>query len=150
MDAKAWLNAIHELPLEGTVRIMNVCGGHERAITQAGLRGALPGNIELIPGPGCPVCICPEEAIYAAIQYALRDAAIVVAYGDMLRVPVNGPKDEARSLEVARARGGDIRPIASRGNTRNVPWYSSPPASRPPPPPPPAWCSRACPTTCFC
>ena len=49
---------------------MNVCGGHERTITHAGLRSALPPNVELIPGPGCPVCICPEEDVYDAIQLA--------------------------------------------------------------------------------
>jgi hydrogenase expression/formation protein HypD len=112
-SARNWLDLIHALPLQEPVRIMNVCGGHERSITSAGLRGVLPPQIELIPGPGCPVCVCPEEAIYAAIQHGLRDGAIVVAYGDMLRVPVNVPKDEARSLEQARALGADIRPIAS-------------------------------------
>ncbi|WP_127477825.1 hydrogenase formation protein HypD [Sulfurivermis fontis] len=112
-SARDWLDLIRALPLTEPVRIMNVCGGHERSITTAGLRGVLPRNIELIPGPGCPVCVCPEEAIYAAIQHGLREEAIVVAYGDMLRVPVNVPKDEARSLEQARALGADIRPIAS-------------------------------------
>lgn len=112
-SARDWLDRIHALPLDGPVRIMNVCGGHERSITTAGLRGVLPPQVELIPGPGCPVCICPEEAIYAAIQHGMRDQAIVVAYGDMLRVPVNVPKGEVRSLEEARALGADIRPIAS-------------------------------------
>jgi hydrogenase expression/formation protein HypD len=108
-----WLQKIHELPLDGKVRIMNVCGGHERSITMAGLRGALPENIELIPGPGCPVCICPEEDIFQAIQIALHEDVILVAFGDMLRVPVNVPKKEARSLDEAKARGADVRPIAS-------------------------------------
>ncbi len=111
--ARDWLDLIRALPFDGTVRIMNVCGGHERSITAAGLRGVLPPQVELIPGPGCPVCICPEEAIYAAIQYGLRDDVIVAAYGDMLRVPVNVPKEEARSLEQARALGADVRPVAS-------------------------------------
>ena len=92
---------------------MNVCGGHERSITMAGLRTALPEQIELIPGPGCPVCICPEEDVYEAIQLALNENVILVAFGDMLRVPVNAPKREARSLEQAKAQGADIRPIAS-------------------------------------
>ncbi|MDX1697041.1 MAG: hydrogenase formation protein HypD [Thiohalobacterales bacterium] len=111
--AAAWLERIRTLDLPGKVRIMNVCGGHERSITMAGLRNALPGHIELIPGPGCPVCICPEEDIYEAIQLALNEDIILVAYGDMLRVPVNVPRAEARSLEAARARGADVRPIAS-------------------------------------
>jgi hydrogenase expression/formation protein HypD len=112
-SARDWLDLIHALPLPGPVRIMNVCGGHERSINSVGLRSVLPRQVELIPGPGCPVCICPEEAIYAAIQYGLRDEAIVVAYGDMLRVPVNVGKEDARSLEQARALGADVRPIAS-------------------------------------
>jgi hydrogenase expression/formation protein HypD len=91
--ARQWLKEIRSLQLPDRVKIMNVCGGHERSITLAGLRGALPSSIELIPGPGCPVCICPEE--------------------DMLRVPVNVAKKDVRSLEQARAAGADIRPIAS-------------------------------------
>jgi hydrogenase expression/formation protein HypD len=92
---------------------MNVCGGHERAISLAGLRAAIPDNVELVPGPGCPVCICPEEDVFEAIQLALNEDVILVAFGDMLRVPVNVPKREPRSLDQAKAAGGDIRPIAS-------------------------------------
>jgi hydrogenase expression/formation protein HypD len=92
---------------------MNVCGGHERSISMAGLRGVLPSRIELIPGPGCPVCVCPEEDVHAAIQFTMRPAITVVSFGDMLRVPANGPKRQPRTLEQARAAGGDVRPIAS-------------------------------------
>jgi len=112
-EAKTWLERIRALPLPGRFRIMNVCGGHERSITSAGLRGVLPEAIELIPGPGCPVCVCPEEDIYAAIRHALDDDVILAAYGDMLRVPVNVPKGEVRSLEQARTEGADVRPVAS-------------------------------------
>ncbi len=113
-SAQDWLDLIRALPFEGRrVRVMNVCGGHERAISQAGLRGALPPNVELIPGPGCPVCVCPEEDVYEAIQLALHEQVMLVAFGDMLRVPVNVPKGEPRSLEQAKAHGADIRPIAS-------------------------------------
>jgi hydrogenase expression/formation protein HypD len=110
---RTWLERLHQLELPSKVRIMNVCGGHERSISQAGLRAALPANVELIPGPGCPVCICPEEDVYEAIQLALNEDLVLVAFGDMLRVPVNGPKREPRSLEEAKAAGADIRPIAS-------------------------------------
>ena len=112
-SAQQWLARIRDLPLPPRVKIMNVCGGHERSITMAGLRGALPANIELIPGPGCPVCICPEEDIYSAIQLALKEDVILVAFGDMLRVPVNVPKGEIRTLDQAKAAGADVRPIAS-------------------------------------
>lgn len=113
LTAKDWLEKIRALPLTRRVRIMNVCGGHERSITMAGLRAALPANIELIPGPGCPVCVCPEEDVYLAMQLALHAGVILVAFGDMLRVPVNVPKSEPRSLEQAKAAGADVRPIAS-------------------------------------
>ena len=113
LNAEDWLQRIRGLEFPRPVKIMNVCGGHERSITMAGLRGALPQNIELIPGPGCPVCICPEEDVFEAIQLALNEDIILVAFGDMLRVPVNVPKKDARSLEQARTRGADVRPIAS-------------------------------------
>jgi len=113
VQAKQWLKRIHALSLPDKVRVMNVCGGHERSISMAGLRGALPEQVELIPGPGCPVCVCPEEDIYAAIQLARRDDTIVAAFGDMLRVPCNAPKREPRSLEQARVAGGDVRPVSS-------------------------------------
>ena len=112
-DARIWLERIRALELPRKVRLMNVCGGHERSITMAGLRGALPEQVELIPGPGCPVCVCPEEDIYAAIQLARRDDVILTAFGDMLRVPCNAPKAEPRSLEQAKAAGGDVRPLSS-------------------------------------
>jgi len=112
-SAAQWLERIRALPLSRPVKILNVCGGHERSISAAGLRAALPSQIELIPGPGCPVCICPEEDIHEAIQIARHEAVTLVAYGDMLRVPVNGPRSEPRSLEQAKAAGADVRPIAS-------------------------------------
>ncbi|HHH38533.1 MAG TPA: hydrogenase formation protein HypD [Sedimenticola sp.] len=113
VTARTWLERIRALPLEGRVRIMNVCGGHERSITQAGLRSLLPGNIELIPGPGCPVCVCPEEDIHRAMRLALEEGVTLAAFGDMLRVPVNLPRRAIRSLEQAKAAGADIRPVAS-------------------------------------
>lgn len=113
ISAREWIERIRRLPLAGPVRIMNVCGGHERTISMAGLRKALPPGIELIAGPGCPVCVCPEEDIHAAIGLAQRRDLTLVAFGDMLRVPANAPKSESRSLEQARAVGASVRPIAS-------------------------------------
>ena len=111
--AKHWLQKIQDLQIPDKIKIMNVCGGHERSISQAGIRSLLPENIELIPGPGCPVCICPEEDIFQAIQLALHENVILITFGDMLRVPVNVPKNDSRSLQQARASGADIRAIAS-------------------------------------
>ncbi len=111
--AAGWLERIRRLDLPERVKIMNVCGGHERSISAAGIRGALPAAIELIPGPGCPVCICPEEDVYEAIHLAMSEDVTLVTFGDMLRVPVNVTRREVRSLEQAKAGGADIRPIAS-------------------------------------
>ena len=119
-DATGWLEKIRALPLHDKVRVMNVCGGHERSVTLSGMRTALPDAIELIPGPGCPVCVCPEEDIYQAIQLAVEDQVILVAFGDMLRVPVNVAKGSIRSLAEARAAGADVRPIASPTEAREI------------------------------
>ena len=118
--AKHLLEKIRALPLPERVRIMTVCGGHERSIAMAGLRTALPATIELIPGPGCPVCICPEEDIYLAIQIASHEDVVLLAFGDMLRVPVNVAKAAIRTLEQAKAAGADIRPIASPAQAVNI------------------------------
>lgn len=111
--ARVWLDRIRALPAGDPVSILNVCGGHERSLSKAGLRPALPPHIRIIPGPGCPVCVCPEEDVYEAIRIGLEESAIVVAFGDMLRVPVNVPKGEIRSLAEASSAGADVRPIAS-------------------------------------
>lgn len=113
VTAKQWLERVRALPIDRTIRVMNVCGGHERTISMAGLRHALQPQIELIAGPGCPVCVCPEEDIHDAIGLALRNGVTLVAFGDMLRVPASMPKSEPCSLEAARGKGGDVRPIAS-------------------------------------
>ncbi|MEQ6917072.1 carbamoyltransferase HypF [Halomonas aquatica] len=112
-----WLSRIRALPRppSGSLRIMNVCGGHERTITHAGLRKVLPDYLELIPGPGCPVCVCPEEDIHAAVALSLQDDVIVATFGDMVHVPCNAPKREPRSLQAARALGGNVVPVASPG-----------------------------------
>jgi hydrogenase expression/formation protein HypD len=112
-EAAFWLARIQALALPEKVRILNVCGGHERSIAQAGLRGVLPPAITLIPGPGCPVCVCPEPDILAAIRLAQNAANIVVSFGDMLRVPANVKKGESRSLAEAKRKGADVRAIAA-------------------------------------
>ncbi len=105
------LQKLRELPFTKPLRVLNVCGGHERTISHGGLRTVLEDKIDLIPGPGCPVCVCPEEDIFLAIQIALQKNVIVAAFGDMLRVPANTTK--IRSLTEARAAGAGVVPIAS-------------------------------------
>jgi hydrogenase expression/formation protein HypD len=112
-DAAGWLARIRALKLPRPVRVLNVCGGHERTIGLAGLRGVLPETITLIPGPGCPVCVCPEEDILGAIRIAAAPGVMLVAFGDMLRVPANVARGEVRSLAEARAAGADVRAVAA-------------------------------------
>jgi hydrogenase expression/formation protein HypD len=113
IEATIWLERIRALRLPAKVSILNVCGGHERSISLAGLRGVLPAGITLIPGPGCPVCVCPEADILAAIRLAKNHENILVAFGDMLRVPANVRKGEVRSLAEAKRAGADVRAIAT-------------------------------------
>ena len=94
--------------LDRTVSLMEVCGTHTVAISRGGIRELLPGNVRLISGPGCPVCVTAQGFIDAAIEVARRGEVTVATYGDMLRVP--GTSD---SLETARAEGADVRMVYS-------------------------------------
>jgi hydrogenase expression/formation protein HypD len=89
-------------------RIMEVCGGHTHAIYRFGLKDVLPENVELIHGPGCPVCVLPMGRIDDGLAIAERPGVIFAAFGDMMRVPgANGsPLDR-------RARGVDVRIVYS-------------------------------------
>ncbi len=88
---------------------MEFCGGHTHAISRYGLSDLLPGNVRMVHGPGCPVCVLPIGRIDMAIELALEHDAIVCTYGDTLRVPASN----GLSLLKAKARGGDIRMVYS-------------------------------------
>ena len=109
---QTWIDRIQSLEVSQPIRIMNVCGGHERRISLSGIRSLLPEKVEVIPGPGCPICVCPEEILHHAITLGLNHDVIIVTFGDMLYVPTNVPKNEPRSLHQAHVAGADIRPIA--------------------------------------
>ncbi len=115
MSAQRWLDKIKNLPLQNELRIMNVCGGHERTLSTAGLRSLLPRKIILIPGPGCPVCVCPEASIWFAIRLSEQKNIKLLSFGDMLRVPVNtrAGKNASTTLLDARSKGNDVSAIAS-------------------------------------
>jgi hydrogenase expression/formation protein HypD len=87
------------------LRVMHVCGTHEHAIAQAGIRSMLPKNVEVISGPGCPVCVCHTGDIYKALLLA-GEGHIIATFGDMMRVP-----SDKGSLQDARAAGKDIRVV---------------------------------------
>jgi hydrogenase expression/formation protein HypD len=92
------------------LRIMHVCGTHERTIAKYGLRSVLPEEIEVISGPGCPVCVTPEADIDIAIALA-KSGASVVTFGDMMRVP-----GSTGSLLDAKAEGADVKMVYSIDN----------------------------------
>ncbi len=112
-QARDLIGGIARLNLPKKVRILNVCGGHERVVAHAALRDALKDQVDIIAGPGCPVCICPEEDIFYAIHLALNENAVIASFGDMLRVPCNQDCQGARSLIEARALGAKIEAISS-------------------------------------
>jgi len=88
--------------------LMEICGGQTHTIMRYGLDEMLPKQIELVHGPGCPVCVTPLETIDRAIELALRPEVIFVSYGDMLRVP--GSRSD---LFRVKANGGDVRIVYS-------------------------------------
>ncbi len=90
-------------------RFMEFCGGHTHAISRYGLEDMLPGNVRMIHGPGCPVCVLPAGRIDMAIQLAQRPETILCVYGDLMRVPGS----QGQSLLRAKARGADIRMVYS-------------------------------------
>ena len=100
---KAIAGKIKELTPPSQVKFCHVCGTHEYTITHYGLRSLLPKNLEVIAGPGCPVCVVPAKDIDEAVWLALHGVTITT-FGDMLRVP-----GSEISLADAKAKGGDVR-----------------------------------------
>jgi hydrogenase expression/formation protein HypD len=89
-------------------KLMEICGGQTHSILRSGLDQLLPAEIELVHGPGCPVCVTPIELIDKAILLASRPDVTLVSYGDMLRVP-----GSRRDLLSVKANGGDVRVVYS-------------------------------------
>ncbi|MGF6547057.1 hydrogenase formation protein HypD [Paraburkholderia youngii] len=94
---------------ERRYHFMEFCGGHTHAISRFGVADLLPGNVLMIHGPGCPVCVLPIGRIDLAIRLALEYDVILCTYGDTMRVPASC----GLSLQRAKARGADIRLVYS-------------------------------------
>lgn len=90
------------------VYVMEVCGGHTHAIFRYGIENMLPASVELIHGPGCPVCVLPMGRVDDCVAIAEHPGAIMTTFGDAMRVP--GSK---RSLLQAKALGADVRMVYS-------------------------------------
>ncbi len=91
-----------------STRIMEVCGTHTMSIFRHGLKDMLPDTIELVSGPGCPVCVTPTETIDAFVNLAAIPEITIATFGDMIRVPGRN-----ESLADARANGADVRIVYS-------------------------------------
>lgn len=116
-DAEKAKSLIHEIELlaksipiakERPIAIMEVCGGHTHSIFRYGLEGMLPKEIELVHGPGCPVCVLPMGRVDDCVAIAERPNVIFTTFGDAMRVP--GSK---KSLLQAKADGADVRMVYS-------------------------------------
>ena len=92
----------------GSYRFMEVCGSHTMAIARFGIKSLLPDTIELVSGPGCPVCVTPQCEIDALFEIAGKDV-VIATFGDMMRVPGSG----GRSLQKLKAEGVDVRVVFS-------------------------------------
>lgn len=99
-----------------TYRFMEFCGGHTHVLSRYGLEELLPEGIEMIHGPGCPVCVMPIGRIDSAIELAACHGAIVCSYADAMRVPASG----GTSMMRARASGADIRMVYSPTDALDV------------------------------
>lgn len=101
------LERIHQRSKK-TVRLMEFCGGHTVAIFKHGLRQLLPSNIEMLSGPGCPVCVTSTKDLDKAIALGKEPGVIITSFGDMVRVP-----GSRSSLQKAKAEGADVRIVYS-------------------------------------
>ncbi len=102
------ISAIEKVAVEigRPTKFMHVCGTHEHTISKYGLRTLLPKDLEILSGPGCPVCICPAADIDKAIQLGKRNDTIITTFGDMIRVPATN-----LSLAELKAKGADVRVV---------------------------------------
>ncbi len=94
---------------ERRYNLMEFCGGHTHAISRYGIADLLPGNLNMVHGPGCPVCVLPVGRIDSAIELATQRPVTLCTYADTLRVPASNDL----SLMKAKARGADIRMVYS-------------------------------------
>ncbi len=107
--ARALVAAIREVADPGRhVKLMEVCGGHTHTIYRHGIEQLLPPGVELVHGPGCPVCVIPMGRVDDAIHLARRPGVVFTSFGDMMRVPGGDG-----SLLDAKADGADVRMVYS-------------------------------------
>lgn len=113
--ATALSKEIHKHKGTKKVKIMEVCGGHTISIFKYGLKSLLPDTIDLVSGPGCPVCVTPNHFIDYAIELSKKPNIIIATFGDMIRVP-----GSRSSLLDQKAMGADVRICYSTLNALDI------------------------------
>jgi len=108
-DVKKLVEAITILDVSD-VKLMEVCGTHTMAISKAGIKTLLPGDVRLVSGPGCPVCVTPPGTIDAVLELSAEKNVVIATYGDMIRVPGS---DLGDSLMRRRAKGAEVLVVYS-------------------------------------
>ncbi len=100
---------IHDLARQTEqATFMEVCGTHTMSLYRHGIRSLLPGNVRMLSGPGCPVCVTPHAYLDRAIALCRKPGFVIATFGDMMRVP-----GSTSSLQQERARGADVRVVYS-------------------------------------
>ena len=142
--ARALVARITSLGGDDHYKFMEICGGHTHTIYRHGIEHILPTSVELVHGPGCPVCVIPMGRVDDAISLAKEPGVIFTSFGDMMRVP-----GSQGNLLKAKAEGADVRFVYSPLDALRIAvdnpaarWFSSPWVSRRPPRPRPLPCSR--------
>jgi len=115
LESKELIEGIKRLSKGKSVNLMEVCGTHTVAIARSGIREILPENVRLISGPGCPVCVTPQEYIDKAIYLSRQKDIIITTFGDLIRVPGTDS-----SLERERSLGADIRVVYSPAQSIDI------------------------------
>lgn len=106
-DARRFVEAIRRT-VTRPMTIMEICGGQTHTIMRSGIDRLLPEEVDIVHGPGCPVCVTPLELIDRALAIARREEVVFTSFGDMLRVPGSGT-----DLLSVKAQGGDVRIVYS-------------------------------------
>ena len=113
-QAKKLLAGINSL-ISRKINLMEVCGTHTVAMFRLGIRGMLPDNINILSGPGCPVCVTSQKDIDKIISLAGKKDMIIATFGDMIKVP-----GTASSLAEEKAKGADIRVVYSPSESLHI------------------------------